>query len=451
MAAKSKLLTSEDWWAVYLGLAFVAAAAIGAATGPVFDFVKGAIPAAWPSKPLLPGLGAALPAYAAVFVLFLAATGLGVKAMGGKLGSYAASFTILFLASALVLVLGSQQTLKLYGLESTFWALLIGLVVGNLFDLPQWFREASGRTEFFIKTGVVLLGASFPFSTIVQGGGWGFLEALAIVAAGFTVAFLVGRAMGFDKRFIAVLGAGGSVCGVSAAIAIGSSVDEDKKKVGYVVSLVVIFALVLVFLIPLLARLLGFGEIVTGAWIGGSELADAAGLAAASMVGEKAVRAFSLVKLNRDVFIGFLSFIFATLAITRWDSASGSATGASGAARGAGGAVKGRARPSPGMIWERFPKFVLAFLLASILVTELTGSMGKPAVDAHVIGVLNALRTWFFTLTFLCIGLNARFGEMRSIGAKPIVAFAVIVLVNLVVGCVLANLFFGGILAHPLG
>jgi uncharacterized membrane protein YadS len=444
MAAKSKMLTSEDWWAVYLGLAFVAAAAIGAAKGPVFDFVKGAIPAAWPSKPLLPGLGAAWPAYAAVFVLFLAATGLGVKAMGGKLGSYAASFTILFLASALVLVLGSQQTLKLYGLESTFWALLIGLVVGNLFHLPQWFREASGRTEFFIKTGVVLLGASFPFSTIVQGGGWGFLEALAIVAAGFTVAFLVGRAMGFDKRFIAVLGAGGSVCGVSAAIAIGSSVDEDKKKVGYVVSLVVIFALVLVFLIPLLARLLGFGEIVTGAWIGGSELADAAGLAAASMVGEKAVRAFSLVKLNRDVFIGFLSFIFATLAITRWDVASG----ASGAA---GGAAKGRARPSPGMIWERFPKFVLAFLLASILVTELTGSMGKPAVDAHVIGVLNALRTWFFTLTFLCIGLNARFGEMRSIGAKPIVAFALIVLVNLVVGCVLANLFFGGILAHPLG
>ena len=448
MTAKSRLLTSEDWWAVYIGLAIVAAAAIGGAAGSTFDFIKGAVPPAWPSKPLLPGLYASWPAYAAVFVLLIAATTLAVRTMGGKPGRYAVSFVILFVAAALVLALGSQQTLKLYGLESTFWALLIGLIVGNLFDLPQWFREASGRTEFFIKTGVVLLGASFPFSTIVQGGGWGFLEALAIVAAGFAVAFPIGRAMGFDKRFIAVLGAGGSVCGVSAAIAIGSSVDEDKKKVGYVVSLVVIFALALIFLIPFLARLLGFGEIVTGAWIGGSELADAAGLAAASMVGEKAVRAFSLVKLNRDVFIGFLSFIFATLAIARWDLASGAASGASGVA---GGAAKGRARPSPRMIWERFPKFVLAFLLASILVTELTGSMGKPAVDAHVIGVLNTLRTWFFTLTFLCIGLNARFGEMRAIGAKPIVAFAVIVLVNLVVGCVLANLFFGGILAHPLG
>jgi uncharacterized membrane protein YadS len=437
MTAKSKLLTSEDWWAVYLGLAIVAAATIGAVGGPTFDFIKGAVPSAWPAKPLLPGLLAAWPAYAAVFALLLAATGLGVKAMGGRPGRYAAAFTLLFLAAGLVLVLGSQQTLKLYGLESTFWALLIGLVVGNLFNLPPWFREASGRTEFFIKTGVVLLGASFPFTTIVQGGGWGFLEALVIVAVGFTVAFAIGRAMGFDKRFIAVLGAGGCVCGVSAAIAVGSSVDEDKKKVGYVVTLVVVFALVLIFLIPFLGRLLGLNDTVIGAWIGGSELADAAGLAAASMVGEKAVSAFSLVKLNRDVFIGFLSFIFATLAITRWNVAGKSKTGG--------------ARPSPKMIWERFPKFVLAFLLASALVTSLAGSMGKPAVDAHIIGALNTLRTWFFTLTFLCVGLNARLGEMRAIGAKPIVTFTIIVLVNLVLGCIMANLLFGGVLAKPLG
>jgi len=446
MTEKGKLLTSEDWWAVYIGLAIVAAAAVGASSGPVFEFIKNAIPAAWPSKPLLPGLCASWAAYAAVFALLLATTGLGVKAMGGKLGQYAVSFLLLFLAAALVLILGSQRALKLYGLESTFWALLIGLAVGNLFDLPQWFREASGRTEFFIKTGVVLLGASFPFTTIVQGGGWGFIEALVIVAVGFTVAFAIGRAMGFDKRFIAVLGAGGSVCGVSAAIAVGSSVDEDKKKVGYVVTLVVVFALVLIFLIPLIGRLLGFNQVVIGAWIGGSELADAAGLAAASMVGEKAVSAFSLVKLNRDVFIGFLSFIFATIAIARWD-----VVGKADARGGAGSATKGRARPSPAMIWERFPKFVLAFLVASALVTQLTGSMGKPVVDARVIGVLNTLRAWFFTLTFLCIGLNARLGEMRAIGARPIATFSIIVLVNLVLGCVLANLLFGGIIAKPLG
>ena len=270
MAEKSKLLTSEDWWAVFIGLAIVAAATIGAASGVAFDFVKGAIPAAWPLKPIIPGLAAAWPAYLAVFVLILAATGLGAKSMGAKLKEYAGAFAILFpVASAGVLILGSQQAFKAYGLESPFWALLIGLVIGNLFELPPWFKAASGRTELYIKTGVVLLGASFPFTTIVQGGGWGFLEALVIVASGFTVSFLIGRAMGFDKRFIAVLGAGGSVCGVSAAIAVGSSVDADKKKVGYVVTLVVVYALVLIFAIPFLGRLLGFGQVVIGAWIGG--------------------------------------------------------------------------------------------------------------------------------------------------------------------------------------
>ena len=408
----------------------------GDARGAALDFViKGAIPAAWPLKPLFPAWRPhgrpTWPSSPSSWRRRDSAR----KRWEAKLGEYAGAFALLFVGAAAVLVLGSQQTFKAYGLESPFWALLIGLLIGNVFTLPQWFRAASGRTEFYIKTGVVLLGASFPFTTIVQGGGWGFLEALIIVAAGFTVAFLIGRAMGFDKRFIAVLGAGGSVCGVSAAIAVGSSVGADKKKVGYVVTLVVVYALVLVFAIPFLGRLLGFDQVVIGAWIGGSELADAAGLAAASMVGEKAVSAFSLVKLNRDVFIGFLSFIFATIAIARWTPGAPAAGG----------------KPSAKMIWDRFPKFVLAFLLASALVTMLTGSLGKAYVDAHIIGVLNTLRTWFFTLAFLCIGLNARLGEMRAIGARPIIAFTAIVLVNLILGCILANLFFGGILAHPLG
>ena len=301
-------------------------------------------------------------------------------------------------------------------------------------ELPSWFREAAGRTELYIKIGIVLLGASFPFTTIVQGGGWGFLEAFIIVAAGFATANVIGRAFGLEKRFIAVLGAGGSVCGVSAAIAVGSSVDAEKKQIGYVISLVVVFALALVFIIPIVAKLLGFDPIVTGAWIGGSELADAAGLASATLVGEKAVRAFLLVKLNRDVFIGFISFILATLALTRWERKEGS----------------NQARPYAGLIWERFPKFVLAFLLTSALVTALTASLGKPTVDAHLVAILNAVRTWCFSLAFLCIGINTKFKDVKDIGAKPVVAFSAIVLVNFFVGCLAAWLFFGGVLGRPL-
>ena len=436
--SRSWFLTSEDWWSVYLGLALVATAAVAVACGASFDFIKGSTPAPWPSKPLGAGLAANWPSYLAVYVVLAVLTGVAVKLMGGRLGHYLASFTILFVAGFLVLVLANQQTLKTYGLEYPFWALIIGLIVGNLVKLPKWFTEGARRTEFFIKTGIVFLGASLPFTIIVQGGLWGFVEAVLIVAAGFTVAFLISRAFGFDNRFAAVLGAGSSVCGVSAAIAVGASVKAEEKKVGYIVSLVVLYALVLIFLLPLLGRLLNLNQVVTGAWIGGSELADAAGLAAATLVGDKAVNAFSLVKLNRDVLIGVLSFIFASLAVARWDRAA------------AGGSPAG-AKADARVIWERFPKFVLAFLVASLVVTYLVTRLGKPSVDAHLIAVLTTLRTWLFTLAFLCIGLNTRFADMRALGGRPIIAFTVVVLVNIVLGFVLANLLFGGVIAAPLG
>jgi uncharacterized membrane protein YadS len=439
---RSWLLTSEDWWSVYLGLFLVVAASVALLLGSPLDFIKKSIPANWPASPLLPGLSANWVSYFAVYLILIVITGVSVKVMGGRLAHYIPAFTVLFVGALLILILGSQQTLKLYGLEYPFWALVIGLVVGNLFRLPEWFTAAAKRTEFFIKTGIVLLGASLPFTIVIQGGVWGFLEAVIIVAVGFSVAFLVSKAAGFDNRFAAVLGAGSSVCGVSAAIAVGASVKAEEKKVGYVVSLVVLYALVLIFLLPLLGRLLGLGQIVTGAWIGGSELADAAGLAAATIVGDKAVNAFSLVKLNRDVLIGVLAFIFASLAVARWDREIPAASAAS---------PTKVARSDARIIWERFPKFVLAFLIASILVTYLVARLGKPQIDAHIIGVLNSLRTWFFTLAFLCIGLNTRFADVRALGPKPIIAFTIVVVVNIVLGFALANLFFGGILAAPLG
>jgi len=440
---RSWFLTSEDWWSVYLGLALVAVTTIGLLTGVSFDFIKGSVPATWPAKPLFAGLAANGVSYLAVYGVLAVLTGAAVALMGGRLDHYLASFTLLFVAGFLILVLGSQQALKTYGLEYPFWALVIGLVIGNLFRLPEWFTAGSRRTEFFIKTGIVLLGASLPFTIILQGGLWGFVEAVVIVAAGFTVAFLISRAFGFDNRFAAVLGAGSSVCGVSAAIAVGASVKADEKKVGYVVSLVVLYALVLIFLLPMLGRLLQLRQVVTGAWIGGSELADAAGLAAATLVGDKAVNAFSLVKLNRDVLIGVLAFIFASVAVTRWDRSTRAAA--------ASAASAGGSRADARIIWERFPKFVLAFLAASLLVTYLVTRLGKPQIDAHLIAVLNTFRTWLFTLAFLCIGLNTRLSDMRALGARPIIAFTVVVLVNLVLGFVLANLLFGGVVAAPLG
>jgi len=452
MKTRSWFLAGEDWWSVYLGLFLVLIGVVFLVAGAPLDLIKSAVPASWPQNPLLAGIASNWLSYVCLFGVLIVLLGIAVGVMAGRVWHFVASFAILVVASLVVLVIGSQQTLKAYGLEYPFWALIVGLLVGNFVHLPEWFRAASQRTELYIKVGIVLLGASLPFTIIVQGGLWGFLEALVIVAVGFSVAFLMARALGFDNRFAAVLGAGSSVCGISAAIAVGSSVKAEEKDVGYVVSLVMLYALVLIFVLPILGRALKLAEVVIGAWIGGSELADAAGLAAAALVGNKAVSAFSLVKLNRDVMIGFLAFIFAAVSVARWERAA-SFSGREGSVAG-GLAAEGESlhtSPSARIIWERFPKFVLAFLAASIIVTLLVTRLGKPAIDSHLIAVLNTFRTWLFTLAFLCIGLNTSIRDIRRLGPKPILAFTVVVVVNLVLGFLLANLFFGGILAKPLG
>lgn len=368
-----------------------------------------------------------------MFVALAVVTAAAVYIMGGKVGNYLGGFAILFVAALGILVLGSQQTLKKYGLEYPFWSLVIGLIIGNIWTLPNWFKAASSRTEFFIKMGIVLLGVNLSFNVIIAGGAWGFLEAVLIVACGFTTAFFISKKLGFDNKFAAVLGAGGSICGVSAAIAVGGATEADEKQVGYVVSLVVLYALVLIFLLPFLGRVFGLNEYVTGAWIGGSELADAAGLAAAAMVSDNATKAFMLVKLNRDVMVGFLCFILAYVSVVRWD------------------AKQSGVKPSPKIIWDRFPKFVLAFVAASIFITvlERVATGGTSVADA-ITKNLNAVRTWLFTIAFLCIGLNTKIKDVRAMGSKPIIAFTTVVLVNFVIGFITANLFFGGILASPL-
>ncbi|ACX51343.1 Uncharacterized protein family UPF0324 [Ammonifex degensii KC4] len=430
---KSPFITSEDWWSVYLGIFFLLLVFLAFAThfaNP--DIIKNAMPVEWPKKDLVGHLISNLPAYILVYALLTVLTTIAARAMGENVLHYIAGFTVLFLGAFLVLILGSQQTLKHYGLEYPFWSLVLGLIIGNLLPLPRWLRAASDHTEFYIKTGIVLLGAALPFTTIVKGGIWGFLEAALIIATGFTTAFLISRKLGLEREFAAVLGAGSSICGVSAAIAVGCAIGADQKKVGYVASLVVLYALGLIFLLPALSRLLGLNDVVAGAWIGGSELADAAGLAAAAMVSEKAVQVFTLVKLNRDVMVAIVAFILAIVAVTRWGNGQGE-TG----------------RPGVGVIWERFPKFVLAFLVASLLSTYWVSTYGT-AVNAHVIGNLNVLRTWLFTLAFLCIGLNTRFKDLKVEGIKPVIAFSTVVLVNVVMGFILSHLFFGGIIAQPI-
>jgi uncharacterized membrane protein YadS len=201
----------------------------------------------------------------------------------------------------------------------------------------------------------------------------------------------------------------------------------------------------MIFALPFAAAGLGMPAGVGGAWIGTSEFADAAGFAAAQAYGEiaahlpaappgaadQSVAAFTLMKVvGRDVWIGIWAIVLAIIATTRWES-----TG-----------VENRA--GTGEIWRRFPKFVIGFLLASILITLVAQAVGhaafaKSATPALVTPIKN-LRSWAFAFGFLSIGLTTRLRDLAGIGGRPFAAFSAGVAVNVALGLVLSASVFGG-------
>jgi uncharacterized membrane protein YadS len=319
--------------------------------------------------------------------------------------------------------------------------LLVGLAISNLIGLPRWL-DAGFRVEFYIKTGIVLLGATLPFTLIVWAGPLAILQASIVSITTFLVIFFVARKLGLDPRLAATLGAGGAVCGVSAAIAVGGAVGAKREHPPIAITTVIIWAIVMIFVLPLVSRALNLHTAVAGAWIGTSEFADAAGFAAAQAYGglagkvdgiagsaDQAVWAFTLMKVvGRDVWIGIWAFVLAIVATTRWERTE------------TGG------RPNAAQIWWRFPKFVLGFLVASIVLTVLTSGVAlsdydrivKPALVVPITG----LRTWAFVFCFLSIGLTTRFRELAPAGGKPFLAFSAGVVVNVLLGFLLTAVVF---------
>lgn len=427
----SNLWKKEDYWAVWLGLGVVVLAILFWAAGSTF--LKG-IAIAFPgwsdfgkvSTYFSANLGNIVMLYLVFMVLFCIA----LKALGHKLSNYIPGFTILFILSVIVSIFGAWNLAKKYYLEAPLLALLLGLILGNFIKLPKWFDSAL-RTEFYVKTGIVLLGATLPFTLIIQSGPMAFLQATIVAVSTFLTIYWAGtRIFGLDKRFATTLAAGGSICGVSASIAIGGSVKAEKQHVSVAISLVVVWAIIMVICLPIFIKTFGIPAGPAGAWIGTSEFADAAGMAAAAQINEQAIKTFTLMKVvGRDMFIGIWCFIMALIAVTKWEKREDGT------------------KPSASEIWVRFPKFVIGFFVASIITTLLIASVDAntaKAINSTVIAPVKELRTWAFIFTFLSIGMTTRFKELTSVGWKPLAAFTTGVIVNVPLGYILSVLVLGG-------
>ncbi|MGD8868362.1 MAG: putative sulfate exporter family transporter, partial [Gemmatimonadales bacterium] len=281
----SALWMKEDWWAVWLGLGIIAVATLFFYVGGTLGPLAVSPPRDWTAlSQVTAHVAGNWPWYFLLFVVFGAIFTVATSIMGHQAKQFVPGFALIFLVSVLILVVSQSQFFHTYSLEAPLVALILGLLVGNFVKLPEWL-DASLRTEFYIKTGIVLLGATLPLTLIITAGPIAFLQATIVSVCTWLIMFFVAtRVFNLDKRFGAVLGAGGAVCGVSASIAVGGAVKADKEHVAISISIVSLWALVMIFFLPLASKALGLHPGVAGAWIGTSEFADAAGYAAAQTI-----------------------------------------------------------------------------------------------------------------------------------------------------------------------
>ncbi len=432
------LWKKEDWWAVWLGMGIIAVAIIvfnvGGTLKPIAVF-----PPKWSDfSTVTAHFAENWQWYILQYVMWSAIFTVSSYLIGFRPKEFYPSFTFVYIMSILIAILSKWKAMTSLNLEAPLVSLIIGLLIGNFVALPKW-MDSGFRVEYYIKTGIVLLGATLPFSLIAYAGPVAFIQATIVAVTTFLIIFFAStKIFNLDRRFAACLGAGGAVCGVSAAIAMAAAVKAKKEHVSMAITVVIIWAMVFIFVLPFVAGILNLQPGVAGAWIGTSEFADAAGFAAATQYGsmyetkfgfgeDEAIWAFTLMKvLGRDIWIGLWAFIMAIIAITRWE-------------------VK-EEKPSPVEIWYRFPKFVVGFLIASAIITLISSSYTLAEYNSTlkplVIIPIKTLRSWTFIFTFFSIGLTTRFRELAASGIRPFSAFTVGVAINVVLGFVLSTMVF---------
>ncbi len=368
-----KLFKTEDYWAIWLGMLIIGLSMVGFWAGAS---IKGwaVTPGTWSD---LGGLGRDLGKHIGAYVLIYLGFGVvfafSMRVMGRDVKAFLAGYTLLFLGSLVIFYLAGWKVMKRLDLGAPLLALIIGLIVGNIKAVPEWFKT-SLRTEYYIKTGIVLLGATLPLTLIAEAGPVAFVQATIVsLCTWLTIYFVATRLFDLDPRFAAVLGTGGAVCGVSGSIAVGGAVRADKDHIAVGIAVVSVWAIVMIFTLAFLTKVMipegGAAPVAwyhitpgeAGAWVGTSEYADAAGFAVVAELaadhGDAPIHAFTLMKvIGRDIWIGIWAFVLSIVSVVYWEKKGEAGDGPAG-------------RVGVSVIWARFPKFVLGFFAASIIMS----------------------------------------------------------------------------------
>jgi len=402
---------AEDWVVVWIGLLALAAVLAG--------YKPASVGFKWSSAGQIPGLFSMGLVWLAGFGWALSAIGAGL--LGERLGAFSAGFPVVFLLGTLAHLLAGNATVNAWGIEFVIFALAIGLLVSNTVGTPVWLMAAV-RTEFYIKTGIILMGATILFREILQAGVLGMVQSVLVVAVVWYFSFWLAKRMRLDDEFAAMLSTAVSICGVSAAIAACGAIQGDRRRLSYVTSIVLIVAVPMIVIQPWIIKTFGIPDAVAGAWLGGTLDTTGSVVAAGELISETATKVGTIVKFSQNVLIGVAAFVLSV-----WWSARNSKSA------------------EAGVIWERFPKFVLGFVGASLFFSfAMDGAVAAKAKPA-----ITSLRNMWFGMAFVSIGLETRFTDLLATEeGRPFWSFLGAQAFNLVWTLVLAWLIFGGVLVE---
>ncbi|MBX2925165.1 MAG: putative sulfate exporter family transporter [Chitinophagaceae bacterium] len=414
---KKTFVITEDWTVVLLGFALIVLAIAGLSF-PLPSY-------SWDGFGQLGTKilsGSNLLQIGGIFLVTFLVAVTGTMLTGRPIRNMIIVFPVVFVLTILALIIAGNKTIEETNFEAVIFSLAIGLLVSNVFKLPEWFRKTLS-TEMFVKIGLILLGTSIIFSDVLKAGTKGMIQATLVVISVWYFAYWVCKKMKVDEELGMMLSSAVAICGVSAAIATAGAIKGDSKKLSYVVSVVLITAVPMMIFMPYIAKYFGFPEAVTGAWLGGTIDTTGAVVASGSVVGEEALKISTIVKFSQNVLLGLAAFAISVYwTYSRKDSAEA-----------------GYEKPTLKMIWERFPKFVVGFIIASLVFSFLI----SPETVAAVKKPLKNVQSLWFALAFTSIGLETNFKELFQLNSlKPLYAFLLAQLFNIIITLIIALFLF---------
>lgn len=366
----------------------------------------------------------------------------GMKSMGKSTKDFMTGFPIVFALAIVAYLLGAQVTFKAWGLEYVFWGLVLGLMISNTVGTPKFVLQAA-QTEYYIKTGLILLGSTVLVNKVLLIGMPGIFVTWLVTPIVLVLTFLFGEYVVKmeSKSLNMVMSADMSVSGVSAAIAAAAACKAKKEELTLSVGISIMFTAVMMIVMPMFIKKIGMNPVLGGAWIGGTIDSTGAVVAAGEYLGPAARDVAATIKMIQNIIIGVMALGVATFWSLKVE-------------KDAGAAKKITLKGSLQEIWARFPKFIIGFIgasvLFSIIYSILGDDMAKVIIDNGMVkDIISPLQGWLFCLAFTSIGLSTNFVELgkQMKGGKPILLYTAGKIINL--GVTLAVAYWAFHIAFP--